>query len=111
MRPTCQRLIATGSDETYVAHCLYMPYIHWETASKLEEMAAFVDKSPEAREAEPEKDKHKLLLQFYLDRQNPLHNRRTFDQYCYYNLKDTKDRDNDQLLGRVLKLQSNDSKT
>jgi hypothetical protein len=67
---------------------------------KLSEMAGFLKDS---QSNDPEADKHKLLMKHYLhlDKSNPLHIRRTFDQYCYYTLKSTADRDSDQLLSRV----------
>lgn len=45
--------------------------------------------------------RHEALVYHYLERPNPLHIRRTLDQYHYYNLEDTTIRDKDQLFCRV----------
>ena len=82
-----------------------MPNIHWETESKALEMKRFIQKPGEA----PENDASKLLITEYIhkgkeNKYSPLHNRRTLDQYCYYTLVDTSERDQDQLFSRLFRL-------
>ncbi|KAF4450211.1 Beta-lactamase-like protein 2 [Fusarium austroafricanum] len=55
-------------------------------------------------------DKLKQFIRAYLGKDNlkeynPLHLRRTLDQYCYYSPESTEDRDKDQLLSRILNSQ------
>ena len=86
-----------------------MPYIHWERVGTLSEITNVLKKTPEQRRRDSPTDSNMLLLSRYLDRhhdpdrRNPLHTRRTLDQYTYYNLKDTTERDGDQLFTRFLR--------
>ncbi|KAK4212034.1 hypothetical protein QBC37DRAFT_401872 [Rhypophila decipiens] len=91
MKPQCGQLPvsdpALASSEDPHAHILFPPPAI---------MRAKDESSPSEMTTS-----HKLLLQHYLDGPSPLHNRRTLDQYRYYNLQDTIERDEDQLFGRV----------
>ncbi|KAK5656009.1 hypothetical protein OQA88_5147 [Cercophora sp. LCS_1] len=81
-----------------------LPYLHWETMDHINSMAEFIKDRCTLPKDGP-CDKNKLLLHHYLqpteDLMRPLHNRRTFDQYCYGNLEDTSRRDRDQVIGRA----------
>lgn len=99
---------------------MQIPYIHWERKTAVLEMANFLRKSVlfgvetgstnvnysarRHREDQPQEIsiKHRDLLYSYLSSRSPLHNRRTLDQYRYYNLLSTTERDQDQLFSRVV---------
>ncbi|KAM7219551.1 hypothetical protein V8F06_005106 [Rhypophila decipiens] len=125
MKPQCGQLpvsdpaLASSEDphaHMYPTFYFFMPYIHWEKKAVVLETANIVKRRPfyprpfpppaimrANDESSPSEmtTSHKLLLQHYLDGPSPLHNRRTLDQYRYYNLQDTIERDEDQLFGRV----------
>ncbi|KAM7200610.1 hypothetical protein V8F33_003815 [Rhypophila sp. PSN 637] len=100
MIPQCRKLQIDQE-----GFCLYMPYIHWETMETMLKMSLTIDmirKHQTQENEEPTRDqRQEVLLYHYLDRPNPLHIRRTLDQYRYYNLEDTTARDKDQLFCRV----------
>ena len=81
-----------------------MPYIHWETRSRALGIKQFLKN---LEHPQPQvNDKLEDFICAYLSKEslaeyNPLHLRRTLDQYCYYTLESTIDRDEDQLLSRV----------
>ncbi|KAM7192936.1 hypothetical protein V8F20_008606 [Naviculisporaceae sp. PSN 640] len=103
MNPQCHPL--QPGDVQQQALCLYMPYIHWETMETMLKMSGTLGMMREHQIHEFEEPKrenrHEALMFYYLDRPNPLHIRRTLDQYHYYNLEDTTMRDKDQLFCRV----------
>jgi len=73
---------------------------------RFKEISTVIHKLSEGRKSAIPTDKDELLIFHYLKKLHPLHIRRTFDQYRYYSLKDTSDRDEDQVIGRVFKRQS-----
>ncbi|KAH0846615.1 hypothetical protein FOPE_10989 [Fonsecaea pedrosoi] len=81
-----------------------MPYIHWEKWETFVDMRDYVKSIIVDRGEMHEADKHKKLIWAYLnakDGSNPIHLRRTLDQYYYFSLDDTSDRDGDQVTGRL----------
>ncbi|KIW75774.1 hypothetical protein Z517_10517 [Fonsecaea pedrosoi CBS 271.37] len=81
-----------------------MPYIHWEKWETFVDMRDYVKSIMQDRGEMHEADKHKKLIWAYLnpkDGSNPIHLRRTLDQYYYFSLDDTSDRDGDQVTGRL----------
>jgi len=85
-----------------------MPYIHWETEPKLLNMTDYIKSIiKEPKTARSPGDRHEFLIQAYLnpdpEQCSPLHIRRTLDQYYYYSLEDTTERDKSQLISRMFK--------
>ena len=98
--------IATPSsaieDVQFVA---YLPYLHWDSFRNLQKRAEIIKKRREQPHARPiAKDiasgksmEHKLIWQ-HLTSDQPVHCRRTLDQYGYPSLRNTAVRDADQIL-------------
>jgi vacuolar-type H+-ATPase subunit C/Vma6 len=65
----------------------------------LENMSKFIT----ADDAGPTHDRHKELIRIYRQKDHPLHIRRTLDQFYYYMLNNTSDRDKGQVVSRYVK--------
>jgi len=82
-----------------------MPYIHWETEKKLDEMKEIIrNPKDKSNHKDQELGKYKKLIQAYLNEEeeddHPLHIRRTLDQYYYTTLQNTTALDKDQVVSR-----------
>lgn len=88
-----------------VQFVVYLPYLHWDSFRNLEKRAAIIKqrrKQPHARPiakdvASGQSMEHKLIWQ-HLTSDQPVHCRRTLDQYGYPSLRNTSVRDADQIL-------------
>ena len=91
-----------------------MPYFHWETMKSLSGMTRLLESMEAQSRADfgltpsdpptgfrDEMNRDELLVYHYLNRQKSLHNRRILDQYRYYDVKNTADRDRDQVFARI----------
>ena len=91
---------------------LYLPYLHWDTFQRLQQRALLIKKRSNQSDATPiDKDvargksiEHKLIWQYHNSNQ-PLHCRRTLDQYGYPSLRNTTVRDHDQVLYKQTRTQ------
>lgn len=90
-----------------------MPYLHREKFGLVDNISHFIEerggKCGRDKKFEPPCKNLKMLLDHYLDCHGPIHNRRTFDQYYYRNLSNTRHRDCDQLIGRLFQRRSGES--
>ncbi|KAI9868593.1 MAG: Ankyrin repeat and death domain-containing protein 1A [Trichoglossum hirsutum] len=122
MRPHFQEF-ATGplpTSETGKVHLnrsgnivLFMPYIHWGTKKGLLDLKRFIKNESAVKKQTSEeqqvegilgvKNPMEELIRAYLGVKHPLHIRRTLDQYHYYTLQDTDNRDNDQVPSRYFR--------
>ena len=83
----------------------YLPYLHWDSFRNLQKRAEIITlrrKQPHARPiakhvASGKSMEHKLIWQ-HLTSDQPVHCRRTLDQYGYPSLRNTAVRDGDQIL-------------
>ena len=83
----------------------YMPYLHWDTFRNLQKRAEIIKQRREQPHARPiarhvasgTSMEHKLIWQ-HLTSDQPVHCRRTLDQYGYPTLRNTSGRDADQVL-------------
>ena len=84
---------------------LYLPYLHWDTFQRLQQRALLIKKRSKQTDATPidmdiargKSTENKLIWQYHSSSQ-PLHCRRTLDQYGYPSLRNTSVRDHDQVL-------------
>ena len=91
---------------------LYLPYLHWDTFQRLQQRALLIRNRSRQSDATPiDKDvaqgksmEHKLIWQYHSSNQ-PLHCRRTLDQYGYPSLRNTSVRDHDQVLYKQTRTQ------
>lgn len=89
-------------DVQYVA---YLPYLHWDSFRNLQKRAEIIKLRREQPHARPiarhvaagNSMEHKLIWQ-HLTSDQPVHCRRTLDQYGYPSLRNTSVRDADQIL-------------
>ncbi|OAL35995.1 hypothetical protein AYO20_04656 [Fonsecaea nubica] len=101
LTPFCESINKRDSHEDFV---FIMPYIHWEKWETFVDMRDYAKSIMQDRGEMHEEDQHKRLIWAYLnpkDGSNPIHLRRTLDQYYYFSLDDTSDRDGDQVTGRL----------
>ena len=86
-----------------------MPFLHYETDAGRESIAKAVEsarqsglsrKTPKGKEL---KSADERLIHAYLHEKPFMHVRRTLDQYYYHTMKDTKQRDRDQVVFRWAK--------
>lgn len=90
-----------------------MPFLHYETNAGRKSIAQAIDNATRSRNmlSEGEKgsadEKHRSpdekLIHTYLHEKPYMHIRRTLDQYYYHTMKDTTERDEDQVVYRYAK--------
>ncbi|KAI1876265.1 uncharacterized protein JN550_001761 [Neoarthrinium moseri] len=108
LRPVCRNFPPTVSQQGKVM--LVIPYLHWGMDKErlmLKNTIHLIkngDNSLPKSESliYPSGDKYRELLRNYLDREHPLHIRRTLDQFYYFNLsaEDMELRDKDQTISK-----------
>jgi hypothetical protein len=99
---------AAESGESVLALCL--PYVSYEDNVNRSSMSAFIKEEMQSSPAQPMvgnrasevglRRKDELSFRAYLQHSSPLHVRRTLDQWLYYMLPDTRQRDTDQVVTR-----------
>ncbi|KAL9616697.1 MAG: hypothetical protein Q9160_008450 [Pyrenula sp. 1 TL-2023] len=84
---------------------LYLPYLHWDSYRQLLERRQLISKRmkqgrvrPVPEEVSKSKSLEAKVVWQYLGSEPPLHCRRTLDQFGYPNLRNTRARDDDQIL-------------
>jgi hypothetical protein len=130
MQPTCMEigirhryLTDTSAASTAKAHkfrhrganmALFMPFLHWGSEHVLswredkirliEERRSMDPRGPLPELMQPDDSPtdrfHTMLMEEQLHSEKPLHLRRTLDQFFYTNIRDTSDRDHDQVLSK-----------
>ena len=125
VRSLCKSLLPRGSSNHHhdemstptsainqAQFALYLPYLHWDTFQRLEQRAQIIRKRGKQSDATPINEdvahgksmEHKLIWQYHSSNQ-PLHCRRTLDQYGYPSLRNTSVRDHDQVLYKQTRTQ------
>lgn len=85
---------------------LFMPFLHYETNAGRESIARALDSATISRSLLNEGEKgcpDEKLIHTYLHEKPYMHIRRTLDQYYYHTMKDTTERDKDQVVYRYAK--------
>lgn len=114
-RPESMHPTSAGKDIQFV---LYIPYLHWDNFTAMQNRATTIKRRREQKDARPvaadvargKSLEHKIIWQ-YLTSDRPVHCRRTLDQYGYPSLRNTIVRDHDQILYKRTKLNADDSLT
>ena len=125
VRSLCKLLLPKGSSNHHhdemstptsaidqAQFALYLPYLHWDTFQRLEQRALIIKNRSKQSDATPintdvaqgRSMEHKLIWQYHSSNQ-PLHCRRTLDQYGYPSLRNTSVRDHDQVLYKQTRTQ------
>ncbi|KAH8896972.1 hypothetical protein GQ53DRAFT_713785 [Thozetella sp. PMI_491] len=78
---------------------LFMPFLHYETVARREMMDKSIKAVRRGGKLAGDHSRDIMLLEAYLNRERPLHVRRTLDQYFYSGI-DTSDRDKDQVVSK-----------
>ncbi|MCJ1426325.1 hypothetical protein MMC29_004228 [Sticta canariensis] len=100
----------TASKENDIV--LFMPFLHYETNAGRKSIARAIDSATESRDGleegensanEKERSPDEKLIHTYLHQKPYMHIRRTLDQYYYHTMKDTTERDEDQVVYRYAK--------
>ena len=124
VRPMARCLLPKGADKhdgittplsanNEIQFAVYLPYLHWDTFKNMQRQAAIIKKRSEQAHARPviaeiarsKSMVHKLIWQ-HLSSDQPVHCRRTLDQYGYPSLRNTAVRDADQILYKRTKRKS-----
>ncbi|MCJ1464874.1 hypothetical protein MMC07_003489 [Pseudocyphellaria aurata] len=82
---------------------LFMPFLHYETNAGRKSIAQAIDSATKNRKVLNEEEKgtpDEELIHTYLHERPYMHIRRTLDQYYYHTMKDTTERDEDQVVYR-----------
>lgn len=92
---------------------LFMPFLHYETNAGRKSIARAIDSATESRNGlgegenssanEKNRSPDEKLIHTYLHQKPYMHIRRTLDQYYYHTMKDTTERDEDQVVYRYAK--------
>ncbi|KAI9893444.1 MAG: hypothetical protein M1814_006741 [Vezdaea aestivalis] len=100
LKPTCS---IVDRDKSQMV--LFMPYLHWDTfrafqarTKAIKERLLAGDVPPAAKDIEAATSLEKKIIRQYLVGSHPLHCRRTLDQFGFPMLRNTSDRDMDQVL-------------
>lgn len=83
-----------------------MPFLHYETNAGRKSIARAIDSATQNRKFLSEGEKgspDEELIHTYLHEKPYMHIRRTLDQYYYHTMKDTTERDEDQVVYRYAK--------
>ena len=84
-----------------------MPFLHYETDGGRDSIAKAVESARQGglnrKALEGESSAGKKLIHTYLHEKSFMHVRRTLDQYYYHTMKDTTQRDRDQVVFRWAK--------
>lgn len=86
-----------------------MPFLHYETDERREQMAQAIKRASCGQEALHHALPDEMLIQAYLKGTPQLHTRRTLDQFFYHGI-DTSDRDRDQVVYRYCKRRNLEAK-
>ncbi|KAL9107404.1 MAG: hypothetical protein Q9227_007688 [Pyrenula ochraceoflavens] len=111
VKHTCVRPSSEGQGQphgtTMASHfslAFYMPYLHWDTYGRLVARREIIARRLKQGRVRPVSEdiansslENKMIWQ-YLGSNPPFHCRRTLDQFGYPNLRNTKARDDDQIL-------------
>ncbi len=124
VRPSVKCLLPKGSEKHVdtgistplsatedVQFVSYLPYLHWDSFRNLQKRAEIIKLRREQPHARPvakhvangKSMEHKLIWQ-HLTSDQPVHCRRTLDQYGYPSLRNTAVRDGDQILYKRTKM-------
>lgn len=101
MRPLCQRWIS--KDNTQTEMVLMMPYVHHEKIQSYAAMRDLVELSQNGENLPSTASSRDKLFYSHLAKSGRLQIRRSLDQAFYWTLKDTRRRDEDQVIDRYAK--------
>ncbi|KUJ13580.1 uncharacterized protein LY89DRAFT_754448 [Mollisia scopiformis] len=112
MQPLCQTFQALSNptsgtatipvlnDHSRECLVLFMPFLHWDTVDNQSNTS--INQHQGSNDISVD-TKAQSLLRAYLRDPHPLHIRRTLDQYYYYAMESTEERDSDQVVTRYQK--------
>ncbi|KAI6784937.1 Protein SERAC1-like protein [Emericellopsis cladophorae] len=113
-RPSISPLPASPSMEDAISLCLFLPYLHFDSYKRLIHRRSLILQRLTRGRARPVPDSvakldslEEQVVWEFLGHDPPINCRRTLDQFGYPSLRDTRGRDDDQMLYKLTKEREN----